>query len=306
MAATGWRVGLLLTLVTVGMWSVLPHFLQAGLHFIDPLTLNFFRFVAAGVALGTILAVRGEVPKASQFHGKVWPLLLIAIFGLASNYAFYLWGIGRVSASAGQILIQLAPALLTLGSILFFKERFTGPQIGGFIVLLLGLLVFFNHRWSSVTLAVDEYAWGIGSILLAALTWVAYALSQKKLLEAFTSSQIMVIIYLGAGLLFLPLVDFSQFIALSVGEWTILLWCALNTLIGYGAFAEAMRHWDASRVSAVLALTPLGTLAVSEVVEVAWPGAFLHESINALSLVGAAAVVGGSLTVALWRQPRIS
>ena len=77
--------------------------------------------------------------------------------------------------------------------------------------------------------------------------------------------------------------------------------------MAYGAFAAALNHWQASRVSAVLALTPLSTLAFSVLAEAFWPDVFHAERISWTSLAGAAAVVGGSLLVTLAgrRTPRI-
>ena len=47
----------------------------------------------------------------------------------------------------------------------------------------------------------------------------------------------------------------------AIGLW-LLAYCALNTLVAYGAFAEALAHWEASRVSTILATTPLLSLGV--------------------------------------------
>ena len=57
----------------------------------------------------------------------------------------------------------------------------------------------------------------------------------------------------------------NQIGSAAVGDLTawpvaLLVFCSLNTVIAYGAFGEAMSHWDASRVSAVIALSPLLTL----------------------------------------------
>jgi drug/metabolite transporter (DMT)-like permease len=71
----------------------------------------------------------------------------------------------------------------------------------------------------------------------------------------------------------------------------------VNTLVAYGAFASALEHWEAARVSAVIALTPLATLAFSSLAPSFCPRASRAEALSAPS--GAALVVGGSLLVAL-------
>ena len=47
--------------------------------------------------------------------------------------------------------------------------------------------------------------------------------------------------------------------------------CGLNTLVGYGALAEAMARWQAAQVSALITLTPLFTLLFSDLLSMARP-----------------------------------
>jgi drug/metabolite transporter (DMT)-like permease len=75
----------------------------------------------------------------------------------------------------------------------------------------------------------------------------------------------------------------------------MLLFCAGNTLVGYGAFSNALHHWEASRVSAVLSLTPLATLGFTVLGATLAPEWIQTEPVSAWTLAGAATVVGGSL-----------
>jgi len=79
----------------------------------------------------------------------------------------------------------------------------------------------------------------------------------------------------------------------------VLAFCSLNTIIAYGSFAEALKHWEATRISAVLALTPLLTMAFASILA-ALPTAYVsEESLDLVSLAGAVLVVAGSATCAL-------
>jgi drug/metabolite transporter (DMT)-like permease len=86
---------------------------------------------------------------------------------------------------------------------------------------------------------------------------------------------------------------------LSPVQGWLLLACCLNTLVAYGAFAEALAHWEASRVSATLALTPLVTFIAVAIAAWVWPDYVHAEDINALGYLGAVTVVLGSALVAL-------
>ena len=83
-----------------------------------------------------------------------------------------------------------------------------------------------------------------------------------------------------------------------MGFWS-LLFAALNTLGAYGCFAAALEHWPASRVSAVLALTPLATLAFGILGARCLPGLVSAEPVSTTSLIGAGLVVMGSIGVSL-------
>ncbi len=94
--------------------------------------------------------------------------------------------------------------------------------------------------------------------------------------------------------------------ALTPWTWGLLAFCSANTLVAYGAFAAALEHWEASRVSAVLALTPLATLAFSVAAARFAPAQFATETLSWTSWAGAALVVAGSLLTALGRSSRVS
>ena len=77
-----------------------------------------------------------------------------------------------------------------------------------------------------------------------------------------------------------------------------MIFCGFNTLIAYGCFAEALAHLEASRVSAVIALTPLLTVLIVQLIPIE---GIVAEPIGALSLLGALMVVCGSVTAATAR-----
>src|SRR5690606_36654053 len=67
----------------------------------------------------------------------------------------------------------------------------------------------------------------------------------------------------------------------------------------YGAFAEALVHWEASRVGATVATTPLFTFALVALGSMLWPTVIKPELLNSLAYLGALLVVSGSALIAL-------
>ncbi len=223
----------------------------------------------------------------------------MAVLGLAANFIAFLVGLDLTTPANAQVLIQLAPMLLGLGSLVVFRERYERLQWLGLGVLSLGLALFFSSQLRALAAQLDRYLLGSALMLLAAVTWAAYGLAQKQLLRALPSQPLMLCIYVGCFLCFSPGARPGALAALSGGALAVLLFCAANTLVAYGAFASALSHWEASRVSAVLSLTPLATLGFATLAAALFPAAMPAEAISATSLAGAATVVGGSLLVTL-------
>ena len=102
-----------------------------------------------------------------------------------------------------------------------------------------------------------------------------------------------------AVVLFFPWSTPRSIMALDGLTLALLVFASLNTIVAYGAFAEALNHWEASRVSAVVALAPLLTYAAMITLERTLPGFPLQEPIDLPTVAGAVAVVAGSMMAAL-------
>ncbi len=296
-----WRLGLFLSLVTVLLWGVLPLALSVALQALDVYTLTWFRFLTAFTLLFGYLASQKQLPPLTKLNLSNWLLLIVATVFLAANYLLYLEGLRQTSPANAQVLIQLAPVLLGLGAVLIFKERYTTQQWVGLAILSLGFALFFNEQLQSLAGAAPQYLAGSGLVIVSSATWAFYALAQKQLLRVLSSAGVMLVIYGGSALLFTPMAMPARLLSIDPFHAGVLLFCALNTLVAYGAFAEALEHWEASRVSAVLALTPMVTL-LSVFIASFLTTSFAGAPLSLLGLAGAGFVVLGSLLMALGRR----
>ncbi len=303
--ASGRRsIGFALAFATMALWAVLPFALEVALRTLDPPTITWVRFLVSAILLGAILAARGSLPPLHRLGRGEWRLLAAATFFLAANYLAYLVGLDWTAPANAQVMIQLAPLLLAFGGIAVFGERFTRPQWIGVSVLALGLCLFFAGQMGALATGLRRQLLGDAVMVAAAVTWAVYGLAQKQLLRALPSQGIMLCIYAGCAVLFLPLAKPTSLAALDGLGWAALAFCALNTLLAYGAFAEALAHWEASRVSAVLALTPLATVACSTLAAARWPDLVVAEPLGWLAVGGACLVVMGSLATSLGSSVR--
>jgi drug/metabolite transporter (DMT)-like permease len=221
------------------------------------------------------------------------------LFGLAGNFVIYVIALGYASPTVNQVVTQLSPILLMLGGIVVFHERFSWIRWVGFALLLVGLPLFFNRRLPELTNLHSGLGLGVALLVLCSFIWALYGLAQKWMLRRLQSQQILLLLYVGSTIVLTPAAHPASMLRLDTLQVWMLVFCCANTVIAYGAFAEALKHWEASRVGATLTLTPLFTMATMWILEHAAPGLVKPEQLNTLSVLGALIVVGGSMLCAL-------
>ncbi|HEY9040687.1 MAG TPA: DMT family transporter, partial [Rheinheimera sp.] len=280
-------IGLSLALTTAVLWGMLPIALKVLLDVLTANTITAVRFLVAAVMVGLWLWLGGKLPKLRVLISKkAGSLMIIAVLGLLSNYIMYLSGLNYLTAETGQVVIQLAPFLMMLGGVVLFKEQLLLWQKIGAVSLVAGLLLFFNERLVQLLQYAGSETLGVLLVIAAAVTWAAYALAQKQLLMHYSSKQIMYLLYVAGTVAFIPVSDFSPLQTMTALHWGLLIFCCLNTVVAYGAFAEALHHWEASKVSAVLAVTPLFTILFAQLLAWLVPDFINAQALNIWSWIG--------------------
>ena len=196
--------GLALALTAAVLWGVLPIALEVVLEGLDPYTITWYRLASAGLILFLILAGRAGLPRLQSFNRSAWLMLGVGLLGLTGNYVLYVKAVAYTSPTVAQTVIQLGPMFLLLGGLAILKERFSRLQWTGFALLLAGLLLFFNLRLPEL-IHVSAFGRGVGLLVIGAVVWGLYGLTQKRLLQWMTPQQILLMIYVGAAVLLLPL-----------------------------------------------------------------------------------------------------
>ena len=299
-----WRLGIILASISAVMWAILPVVLQILLQTVDFQTITFFRYLLPAMILTPYLFLNGtlnNLPEKLSF--KTLILLLTSGVLLAGNYGFYILGLEKTSADSAQVMIQLAPISLLLAGIFIFREPFSKSQWLGFVLFVAGLFLFFYHRITNQLTDLGTYGAGLSIVAISALCFTGYAITLKYLLKTFTAHEAMMMFYWIGSIIFLPFSDIPGLFSLIKFELLLLFFCGINTLITYSCFSEAFDHIEVSRVSAVVATTPLMTIAF---VQLAAPFSNLNpQPITLLSFCGAVLVVAGSITTAIAKRPSV-
>ena len=291
--------GFALSLVAAMLWGFLPVAIKELLAGMDATTIIWYRFLVAGVVLFSWLAYKNRLPPLMRVDSRTRWFMFIAALCLCSNYFLFSYSLNFVNGETSEAVIQLTTLFLILGGVVIYKEPFVGIQKFGTLLIVTGLLLFFNDRLLALVRFDNEETFGVVVVIVAAITWTAYALLQKKLLASFSSVQILFLIYVVSILVLLPFIKPGSLLQLTQLQLWLLVFCCINTLIAYGCFAEAMNLWDASKVSATLALAPLFTIGSLKLVVFFNPHYEFSDRLGFLALGGALLLVIGSVLTAL-------
>lgn len=292
--------GFLLALTTAICWGTVPLALKPLVRYMDISTIVWYRFAVAAVGLFLLLAFLGKLPHFKLLLSPRFRwLTLIGVFALAGNFLLFNTSLKYLPPSVTQVIAQVSPFLMMIASAVFLKEVIGITQKIGALLLVVGLLLFFNERLAELFTSLTTYTIGVLFSLSAALVWVGYGLAQKLMLRRFNSQQILLIFYAGSALLFTPLTDVASVERLPLLELFLLAFCCLNTIVAYGAYAESINRWNVSKVSAIITLTPLFTILFSEIAHQLAPQSFDLPDLNLLSYLGAMIVVSGALCSAI-------
>lgn len=290
--------GFLLALTAVTMWGLLPIAIQQVLSSMDSETIVWFRFISSALALFLFLGSIGKLPKLDHLQPRFVFLILLGIIGLSANFFLFNLALNYIPPSSSQVLSPLSSFIMLFAGVFVFKERVGIHQKIGLIILVIGLILFFNQRFADF-LEMNRYFKGIVIALCASSFWVGYGIAQKLLLNRFSSQQILLMIYIGCSIIFTPIAHFSQTFELTPFQLACLIFCCLNTIIAYGTYGEALNRWDVSKVSAIMTQIPIFTIIFSNILTELYPHIFHDADLNWVSYLGAVTVVSGAMLSAI-------
>ncbi len=287
--------GLLYASFTALLWGFLAIALKVALNDLNPVTVVWFRFTVA-FAILMILMLLFDRSFVKTFRKPPLILFLAAIF-LGLNYYGFINGIDHTSPASAQVFIQIGPVTLALAGIFIFKERLTWKHIAGFLMLVAGFTIFYSQQVNGRFFGDENFARGMVSVILGGLCWAVFSSLQKVLVRTYNPNHLNLFIYGLAAILFLPFADFSTFRELTLGNWLLLIFLGVNTLLAYGSLALALKYAEANKISVIITMNPIITFITMAFLEASAVSWIAHENFTLPSLAGAAVVFGGAVLV---------
>ncbi len=270
------------------MWSVNYVVARTAPGIISPHVLALGRWFLAGLILAAIS--RSELWRERQHTLRVWPqYLALGTLGMLICGAWVYWAAETTTAINIALIYAASPVLITLGAVVGLKESFSWRQGFGVVLALLGVLhVVVKGQWT----ALSQVVWvlGDGLIVMAMVSWAAYALLLKKWASPLSSTARLAATCMGGSLVLLPFA-LTEWVTTPHADWSwtaslLVITAALFPGVGaYWAYGFCQKTLGASRVAASLYMGPLyGSL-------VAW--LFLGETLGWHHAMGAAMILPG-------------
>jgi len=282
------------------MWAVLAVALKVSSNRIDSATIVCFRFLLAFFILLIYMLIR--YPREVKILFKPPWMLVIGSIGLAWNFYGYMQGVHLTTPINAQVYIQNGPVLFALGGIFIYKEKITWIHIAGFLVVILGYILFYFEQMGAASANGPLYFKGVLLILSAGVTWAVYAILQKFLINSYTPNQLNLFIFGFCSILFLPFARFHQLENLPVSDWLLMIHHGLNTIFAYGSIALAIKYTEANKVSLIVTLNPILTVIIMYFLGVAGVNWIAPEHFSVMSTVGATLALSGAAFVVFFTR----
>lgn len=294
--------GILYAAVTASLWGFLAIALKIAVTELSPVTVVWIRFSTAFITLAivTLIFRRNDFSIYRKLH---WMLLLAAVF-LGFNYIGFITGIKYVSPSSSQVFIMVAPVSFAISGIVIFREKVTLQHLLGFAFVVIGIGLFYSEQIRDLVNTEHHFTRGMLLIFGGGLSWAVFASLQKSLLKTYSPNQLNLFIYSFCAVMLLPFAQFSKLPSLDGGDYLLLYYLGLNTVLAYGSLSLAIKYTEANKVSVIITLNPIitfVTMAILSRMNVSW---IEPESFSVLSIIGALTVLSGAITVIIAGRKR--
>jgi len=255
---------------------------------LPPFTSAFLRFLLASLFLFLFVFKKyGKLPRINfpQF------LLIIALglTGIVGSNFFFFSGLKFITASRASIIISLNPAVITIFSILIFKDKMTKFKFTGIILSLIGVLIVISQGNLQVILQSN-----IGSgelfILGCVFCWFFFIVLGKIIMRDL--KPIIAITYAClTGTLILILPAYREGVLQNIAQYGIEVWLSifalgfLGSVLGFTWFYEGIDKIGPSRAGIFINFVPIFATLSGILI--------LHEKLSSSLVIGAIFVISG-------------
>jgi drug/metabolite transporter (DMT)-like permease len=271
------------------VWGTTYLAIRVALETMPPMLMAAFRWLTAGCVLLTILIARGEVLPSR----RDWPALaLLGVLMMSFGNGGVVWAEQTVPSGLTAVLVSGVPFWMTgIERVGFGGEPLSARRVFGLIVGFAGIVLLV---WPELQLGHSPaFLVGVAATQIACLGWaIGSSLARRRHHEEnILAVSALQMIFSGVSLLA---------VALAIGEWPALAVNArtggalaylivIGSIVGYSAYAYALRHLPVTTVSLYAYVNPVIAVALGTLI--------LGEPFNSRILIASAIVLAGIMLV---------
>ncbi|MGH8833451.1 MAG: DMT family transporter [Actinomycetes bacterium] len=225
---------------------------------LDPLWGAGLRFaLAAGLLLLMMAVLRLAVPHGRALAGSI----LYGLLNFGASFALIYYGLVRVHAGLGQILLALVPLATLLLAVLWRQERVRVRAVVGCLVALAGVALMSRDPLREAVPLASVLALVAGAVCFAQALVVV-----RRFPRVHPITMNALGMTAGAAVLLAASVIAGESLALPQSTQT---WLAIGYLVVIGSvvvfllYLVVLQHWTASRAAYGFVLIPLVTVLLS-------------------------------------------
>jgi len=257
---------------------------------IDPITLNFWRWVIAALILAPF-ALPALATRRDAIRRSAGLLILLALTGVVLFQTLVYVGLTTTTTVNAVLLNASAPLFMMLCSWALERERATARQVAGMLISLAGILIILSRGEPASLLQLEFHA-GDGWILLAMPVWGIYSVLLKRRPPELGGAVFLFLISVAGVMLLAPVFALQA----PLGRWPIQwpTWGEAAAVLYVAAAASVGAFICWNRGVAVLGANTAGfTLHLLPAFGTVLAMVFLGESFHAFHAAGVTTIVVG-------------
>jgi drug/metabolite transporter (DMT)-like permease len=257
-----------------------------------------FELVQIRLTLSTvIMALFFGIFSRGLFRIQVKDIAYFLIFGgvaMAMVQSTYFYAISKIQVAAATLIQYLAPILVTIYSVCFWKERLTPVKL---IALMLSLggcyLVVGGYDLQLLQMNLLGIVGGLG----AAVSGAGYTLLGERGMHRYKPSTVLFYAMAFGALTWHIIYPPFHYVeaGFSMGQWKFILYIVvMGTIIPFGLYFIGINYIRSTRAIITATLEPISAGFIAFL--------FLGEALEALQILGGMAVVGAIVLLQTQRE----
>lgn len=257
------------------VWGAALPIVKPALSYVSPYQFLLYRFLFA--ALFSLPLLFYYLPKVHQKLKVVGTITVLELVGTTLALAMLYLGLSRTSSIEAGFIASTTPIFITIGGILFLKEKQERKEWLGLSLAVYGTLLLTLEPLILGKLKLDSFS-AYGNLLIFAqniVTAIYFLLAKKKYIgipKLFITtvsyyvgivSFFLIVMYTSGSSFFTTMSDISRNMSHPPVAIAVLYMATFGSIIGLTAYIKGQEGMEASEASLFTYLQPLVFIPLS-------------------------------------------